>query len=262
MLAELFKALSDRAEANRSVAIHEVPGIPGEVLIRQADKYEWRTKERPRLAHELKSFDDLVTFVNGKHVAAPHVFHSREGITVFNSETRRESCGLPYVFTDRMATLLELGKHDSMGSFKTFDQRALVTFLRTKLSGLGLENLLTAVRKIDFTRNSSGSSSVEHGKESLGKKVEAVVQQREEIPEQVKIRVPVYANEGLADVKVDVYLAIVINVEEAEFSLQPLADTLQDALKDAAGQVALKLKTKLTGVPVFMGKAIVAEPTK
>ena len=94
-----------------------------------------------------------------------------------------------------------------------FTVSEVVKFLRFGLSG-ATEVAARSLARVDFSRKSDGAHEAGHGRESLGKSVEAVVQQSETIPEEFEVRCPVYMNPGLRDLtSVSVRVGIYLDVE-------------------------------------------------
>jgi len=117
-------------------------------------------------------------------------------------------------------------------------------------------HVITALRQIDFTRTSAGKSHVEHGKESLGRSVEAAVQQADKVPEDFVVRVPVYTNPGAGAFLVEVRVMLYLDLEGQQVVLQTMPDELEKAHQVAQARLHEALVANCPkGTPVFYGQA-------
>lgn len=195
--------------------------------------------------------DFVAAVLDGDVCKIPEVWHGPQAVLAFvDRGDRHDKVVLALRETDRFGAVRMLARDDA----PVMNPKELLRVLRHDFAG-SADFLIPKVRKVDFSRTSTGSSEVRHGSESLGRKVEAAVQGAEDIPERFTVEVPVYGNHGLvALTTTSVTFGITIHHEPGPgFEVRPLADQVANA--EAVAQVAIGelLRARLPGVPVFYG---------
>lgn len=112
----------------------------------------------------------------------------------------------------------------------------------------GLNDLVAMLRD----RGIAGSPEVAHGRETLGRSVEAVVQQAEQVPEAFIAQVPIWTTPGCPWTR-PVEFSIYLDVEKSAVELSVLSDSCTAARNGALSQLRDALVEALGEVPVFMG---------
>ena len=253
MLAEFLDRVvglarsSDRVERVESgdprVLLLRTPG--GELVERSIDP--------PLRDWEVADFDSLIQVIQEQ--ADPVVFVGDDSVEVLlDEDDRRERCSLSLSATSRWNEVLRLECEE-----RRFGPRDAVRWLRFQMHSMGdgLAKLGAALSRIDFERKSSGQHVSEHGRESLGRSVEARVQKPEEVPESVVMRVPIWTTGGLEDVVQAVRLGVFIDSEEEKVGVRVLADETDAALARARRVVAQRILAALgedANVPVLLGE--------
>lgn len=252
MLAEFITRIAKLATEAEAVTVGAHPKLPDQVYVRHGTNLEWKDVPPPKRAHTLFSMRDLLELANNKTIAAdPEVFHSATRVVVLlDRNQRREQITLPLVLTDRFKIVSAMGQNGGL----SFDVAGAVRFIRFDLHGVGADGLVAALRKVDFTRKGTGASSVEHGRESLGKSVEMAVQQADQIPESILVDLPVFATDGLRGIKASVRVGLYLDVQNEKVTFRLLADELAAAVDYAQSQVHDLLVKHLSEVPVFAGE--------
>jgi len=257
MLAELLTKLQEMARGEAAVSFHEHPLIPGKGwLSKGQDLREIEIPPQERL-HGIYTLSSLVELVASSEIAeAPEVFCSEHGAHAILGRSRREGALLPFTPSERWQALEGLARDGGAMSVPS-----AVKLLRFGLHGTGTEAVVQALRRVDFKRSSDGASVTEHGRESLGRSVEAAVQQADSIPEEFSVEVPVFSTPGtLAASTLAVRCGIYLDVLNETVQIRPLADELARAKHAAVQQIADTLETQLgdrgrSQVPVFIGTA-------
>lgn len=95
-----------------------------------------------------------------------------------------------------------------LADVQSMDPKTAVRWLR--LAACAPQGVIDAMRRVDFTRRSDGSHTNDRQKESLGRSVEAAVQGRDDIPEDMELSVQVW--EGI-----DVFVSLRVLID---FDLQ------------------------------------------
>jgi len=259
MLAEFVRELVALGRRADSIEIESHESLPEVLFVRKGDRYEEHEVPPTRRTGSVNGYADLIAVMkdDGLVLADPEggakeVFHDHSGIVVhLDRLDRRDTFRLALLRSQRFQTLEGLAAGSSM------DQQAAIRMLRFGLHGSGVEKLIVALRKVDFTRKSDGRSHLEHGRESLGNSVEAAVQPTSEIPETFMVSVPVYINPGFAELTlVEVWCGISIDLQASpvKFEIRPLADELHSAVLRAQASIGAKLAADLPGTAIFNGR--------
>lgn len=245
MLAEFIDRLADHVRRSHKATIEVHDAAPGLLFVSHNGTLEKMDRPPAPRTGDLGSFESVVEFC--KTVAkGGEVYVDAKGIEVVVDKDHRWSCvGLAFQGSRRFQTLSELGK-------TSWQPRDAVRVLRF---GLELENtpVLSGLRRVDFTRKSDGSSTTEHGRETLGKSVEAQVQQADEIPEHFEVTLPLFMNPGFGSFTAAVRVGIDIDVHNQCIRMIPSVDGITVAIGSAVTQIVEKLRQELEGVPVFHG---------
>lgn len=202
-----------------------------------------------RISATLVGIEDVVAAALDPVIcSAPEVYVAPEAVVVLaNRADRHETLRMPLVRSQRWDTLSKLGG--------TLSPDALIRLLRFDLPCDAATLLIPKLRKVDFTRRSNGSKTTEHGRESFGQSVEAIVQGVEDIDQEITITVPVFGNPGLqAATTVSVRCGIYIDTQQNGFQIRPLADELTNGLQAACSTVCQILRKGFESkVPVLYG---------
>jgi hypothetical protein len=112
------------------------------------------------------------------------------------------------------------------------------------------EGLASRFRVLEFQRKNDGSSRLEHGRESLGKSVEAVVNNAENIPESFNISVPVFDLE-LSTVE-PITVSVDIDMAAGTIAIDVVPGQLEMAKRNAIATIANAINNQ-TESSVFHG---------
>lgn len=109
--------------------------------------------------------------------------------------------------------------------------------------------LLGVIRKLRFTNNSEGNSSVQHGRQSMGKSVEAAITGSEPLPETVILNVKRWAD---LEHVIAVECLLKLDPLEGKLAPKPLADELQEAENKAQAWLHEQISQEVE-CPVYYG---------
>jgi len=107
-------------------------------------------------------------------------------IILDNLDHREDSIAFELPIASQFATLRNLEE-----SQPTFEPKTLARLIRLSL-GLPDHPLINQIARVDWETSRRTQSVVERGKESLGSEINAKVSTTEEIPQEVRLTVPVY----------------------------------------------------------------------
>lgn len=202
-----------------------------------------RCPEPPRNSQftEIQSFDDALERFDPDSEAS--IWVACDGVVcVLNEQWRDDVLVLPLTPSDQWLALEDIPPDMS--------QKQVIRWLRRHMTGADL--LLSKLRRIDFKRSSDGTASIEHGKESLGKKVEAAVQSVEDIPDEFTLEVPRWNVAGLRDTY-EVKLLLDIDLQSETFQLMCAPNELEMAQDQAMRALNSQLTGRVGVRPVFNG---------
>lgn len=136
------------------------------------------------------------------------------------------------------------------GSKQTYRQADFIRLLRIDLQGAlpAASNLLPLIRELKFNNNAAAQSNIQHGKESLGRQIEAAVHGIDAIPEEVTLSVPLWENFTCI---VPIRCAVEILPHEQQFKLTPFPLELRKAVELGMGSIRNLMDD--TGVDYYYG---------
>lgn len=245
MLAEFVKQISELAV--KSAALNKVD-LPGDrYALKNGDSVSFHDVPPEHRQHLVERIDDLETAAKSFAInaAAVSAFHNDRSIVLtLDSESRRDRVTMPLKHSPQFKTLLSLGAE--------LQPAQLVRLLRHDLYGVVPDGLLPLVRRVDFKRRNDGSSNIQHGKESLGKSIEAEISGAENIPEYVTMMAPVYDAPDLSQ-KYPVECSLDINAMAGTFRLCPLPGQLDMAIHAAHAFIHERLTDAIDQATVLYG---------
>jgi hypothetical protein len=125
-----------------------------------------------------------------------------------------------------------------------FDTSALLLKLRTMFAeppSKDLSELALAITAAKFTRYSETDVKVDHGKSSVGKKLQQELQPSQKpIPTDILLSVPIYAGIKYGP-STTIRLAVEPNLEDQNYALIPMAGSYDTALKAGEDQLVSQL---------------------
>lgn len=250
MLSEALQYLVGLGQQARAVEVIKVGAFPDHVFVRVGSELQKLDAPPDRRNHHVGGMADFIEGVQSmaRQESAAQVFVSeKEIVALLDANDRRDRITLSLQTTTRFARarLLEAQPY-------SFEPRAAVKFLRLEMHSANVEPIIQSLRRLDFQRTSSGRSAVEHGRESLGKSVEAVVQQAGDIPESFSIIVPIWSNQG-AQKQATIDVGVFLDLEAQKVELRVLADEIARVLVQGTNALAADLREALPQSQVYVG---------
>lgn len=249
MLAELFHAVSDQAVSATRTETVEFDDIPRVKFVFKPDgtRDEILAPPPPRLP-AFSSYGSLVSYLNREAEVGgqPEVYVGKSRVTAYLDRMERlEYAEMPLILTERFQNLQNLDFSDS--------PRAIIRWLLRDYDPVaqsGTTGIIEALSRVDFKLLQTGKSEIAHGRETLGKSVEAAVQQAEEIPERFTLNVKVWRHlDYTATVQIGVYL----DLQEQKVHLFTNKDEVDEVFHYAVRNLAADLESGLKGIPVYIG---------
>lgn len=245
------RELSEKAVATQvtSLAGHGIEKI----VVRHGSEHDLHDIPPARRRHTAFDLDDFTAMVLDPKIGTrAQVFHGAKIIALLDGDDRRDTVTLDLAYSQQWATLVDIA--NVRPSYKP---REAIKLLRFHLHGNGsrqVQTVIDGLSKLDFTRNGVGSSSTKHGAESLGKSVEAVVQQADKVPETFLVTIPVYSTPGVRVFTCDVAVGIYLDLDNESVQFVPLADELSRGIETVQDQIGARLRSRLgVEIAVFHG---------
>jgi hypothetical protein len=236
---EAIEQIEATAIKAAGIVIHEVPGDLRHVIIAANGDFTEREIPPAQIRHTVEAVEDLVRFAKTVTTCLS-VWHDVGRIVLVLDESDR---------LDTVTVMLQ--ESDQCALLKRLrDSRQWMTqadFVRMLAIELDVDRgLVGAFRTLDFHRRQGGAVDIQHGKESLGHRVEAAVQGVNSLPEELTINAPLFAN--LHERKFyPVRCAVEINPQEALFRLSPLAGQIETAMQAHQQDIHRRLSEGLAG---------------
>lgn len=216
------------------VLTHEL--APGKLIIVSGDEIKIKDCEDAPRTGDLESFESVVALCEKLNGNAEVYVNRKQLEIVVDKANRWARVLVNFTRCDRFESLVELRQ-------KSFTPPEAVHFLRFRLE-CPEQHVVDSLRRIDFHRKSDGSSVIEHGKESLGRAVEAEVQQADQVPESFFINLPIWMNPGF-QFEGQVEIGIQLQPNEQRVRFIPSLDGIRLAEFNVVSQTIEALREKL-----------------
>lgn len=234
MLKEFVEAISGLAVHAAEAQILRNPFDPRKAFLLHHGAVNEMQVAPPLWNAFAETFADLFTVIEEFGSDNPSIWHDEDGVVaLLNNSDRLERVQLKLQKSDQFRALNSVLP-------KAFDQRGLILFLKRNLAGAVDDTVITAFRKLDFSKREEGSSVIRHGEESLGRGIHGKVTGESEIPEFLTVTVSVYTNPD-AYFPVNIRLSVDIDVQRSMIELSVLPDELTRASTATQGEINRRL---------------------
>lgn len=132
---------------------------------------------------------------------------------------------------------------------QSIEQKKLDWTLRTVFKDqISPEGFAYAIKQLKFSDDSKGTSTVSHGRESMGVSIEREVSGANEIAEEIILTIPVFegvfwkGDQFFARIR----CAVHIDAQERKFTIRPLSGEVSKALADARAWICRSLSEEIT----------------
>lgn len=212
--ASFVKAIGELAQQARTPKLISVPGVTDRCWLDQAEILI----PPPARAHEVQDLASFCRAVAEFGSEDASVWYA-EGLVIglLGDGRREDRVVLRLHLADQFKAVAALDK----GEPRRFDQRGMIWFLRHSMAkALADPGLVPLFRTFSFQQRNTGNSTIEHGKESLGRSVEAACTAGQTMPEWIEVRVPFVTEPTLAK-RYPILLMLEILTTECLFQLVP-----------------------------------------
>lgn len=118
--------------------------------------------------------------------------------------------------------------------------------------------LLGTIRNLKFTASASTESEVQHGRESMGRQVKSAITGAKELPVTITLTLPIWAK--MPKLRVPIEAMLILDSEKETLALEPLADSLEQAIEEAHSLLAVQIGTLCESLdvqcPVLNGMSV------
>lgn len=247
---DTLELIQKTAQVAVKPAVLDVPGDGRTFLIFDGTKIECHTNPPPLRKHVVHSLNDLISYVTADPVEGetknPVVWHGESGvIAVLNDADRLETVTFRLSYGEKFKVLQWLAREKPF-----FDQKEFIKLLRFRL---GLDNTLVVAqfRKLQWEAGATINAQVNRGDARLGKNIIEKVEGVDQLPEELNVPSPVYAQSGERDEYL-VRCGIEIDATNQVFQLIPLPDELPRVMDLAQASIHTRLEGALE-CPVYYG---------
>ena len=154
--------LTKESTEPKKYAIHRFPEFPDKVFIQHGDEVVEKDVPPPRRLVSLESIDSFVAFAtDSARSPAPVVYLTAEGAVIELDDSKRvERAGIRFAHSEQWVNLCRLA--DGLD----LTPAQLIKMFRFELpaAGAATEALVRAVRRVDFSRTSTGQRTTEIGR--------------------------------------------------------------------------------------------------
>jgi len=243
MLKEAIDRLAELGSEAAGIEIKELD--QRKVVVRTGTTYATVERDPPPRKYVAEQVVGFVAIVEQLATNGIVFVDSESVVAVLDDDIRSDKIVMPLTESRALTALRELATPR--------DQRFLITKLREELAGCVEERFLATIRRLDFSRKNDGRSSIQHGKESLGKSVEAVVQSAEgDVAEVIVVSFMAFTDIG-AGSTIEVRCAVTLDAVNEKIAIRPVGEELTSGLLRARQGVCEKLGALLDGITCVVG---------
>lgn len=234
MLTELLAGIEALVRKAHGAEVIKPPQEPDHVyLLKTPDGGITRCEAEPKpRKHCALSLGTIINMARQYAEASlnPEIWYSQKGVTlILDDDTRRDQVFFLLERSEQLNALLSL-------KAEGYTQREFLHLLRVRLHGAVLPELIQAVRHLKFRTLTTGESMVGQGKASIGKSLEAELTGARELPEDLFLSIPVWANYQ-SDVRDVVRCLLEVDAQTERFYLRVLPCEIENAIAEAEGRL-------------------------
>lgn len=212
----------------------------------QVQRFKVDPPLRNHVVDSLGSFIEACDHYNQNTGKCVVYYDETSVVLVVDDAARRDFVTMPLQYSDLFENVLKLRREEGI------THKAFVRLLRHDLAGTGgADDLLPIIRRIEVKSSGNMTADRQHGRDSLGKSVDAVVQGTADIPEKVVLALPVYANDGM-EFATEIPFSVDPQPDTATFRFNPLPDAVNIAKKNTMRWLGRQLEQ--TELPAFYGR--------
>lgn len=252
MISEAIQALVGLA--NKAADAKQVLSDATRIVLFVGGEERIVDKNLPDRRHDVDTLEAVVALATrfaAEGHCKPVVWYSASGVqlVIDDDQYRADTATLEF---SESAVWQKLAALADAPNAAWMEQGDFVRLLRIDLAGtLDPVELLEPVKRMRFTKTTD--RTVGHGRESLGRDIEARTSGEREVPEQVSLAVRVHTNAG-EDTRFGLDCSVEIDAERGRFRLLPLPDEIARVSNLVVASIAERLNERLPeSVPCYHG---------
>lgn len=241
----LFEAIGQQAVGGQNARVIPIPGAAHRFLLQSpSGLLSEREVTPPPREHQARSLQTVLELAKQHSLFAPPtvplkvdagalpavaIWYSRNRVVaLLDDATRRDRIYLPLEASPQLKKLAELERTATL-----LTQREIIFLLRTLFHDcLGrCGDLLGVLRTAKIKRSEDGLATVQHGKSSVGRSMQAELTGLASIPEYLVLDVPLFAS--VFAYRGQIHCALEIDVATERFQILPLPKQIELAISEA-----------------------------
>lgn len=246
---ETLKTLIELAQQAASVRTIGTDADGRTVILQEQGKLRERATPAPLRSASFHDLESLQAYAaqQVEQGNQPEIWHCEEVVSlVLNNQDRREVLHFPLNGSVELECLSQFAQQITL-----LPQSDFIRTLRMTLSAP--PELIAPFRRLDWSSRSTGGAKVEHGRQSLGKELEAQISGIGELPEEIRLAVPLYRDQGERQ-QYTIRCLIEIDPIGQRFLLRPASGELEQALQAHQGDIRDRLLAEVDKIPVYYGR--------
>jgi len=258
MLAEFFDRLRALSVEANGLSVKTISELPESVFVREGASHRVISVPPTRRHHTVNNVLGLTNAVlsMAKDGETTQLFHDVTRVVAhLDMHDRRDTMGLPLCMSAAYNALCTLAEG------RRFSPKDAVNFLRFELpeTGADVDALAAVLQNVKHQTRIDGGAIVQHGRESMGRSVEAEVSNSDRIPQEVVVRCSAYCNLELVDAtQVSVLVGVILHADTAAsrddlIELRIIGDSLDHAMESAQFGIGAELQKAMPKASVIYG---------
>ncbi len=245
-----LELIQKTAAESQKAEIVPIGGDGRKLLIRIGHELHEREVPPPVRAHTVSTLDALTDYA--KKLDDPTkavIWHAEDAIVlVLDDQDRRDIVSMPLYKSQPFLAASKLTP-----AATPLSQQDVIGTLRHLLGAP--KEVVAIFRSVDFQRADGATGEVHHGKNTLGKSVNAQLVNADRVPEELRLSIPVFTNFGLNS-PFPLTLNVDVDPVRAMFRLVVAAGGLEELMDQAQQRIAQSLESLLddTELPVYRGR--------
>lgn len=247
---EALQYVGALAQAANSVQVINDPRFHDGAFIRVGGELRFERFPAPVRCGTIIDMQSLTDAINDPKICPnPEVYIDAERITVFTDRDERKSTMvLDMTPSARLVTVRSLRG-------RVLSQKDAIRMLRYDLEGPDSKELIPAMRTIDFSRLTANRRTVERGKDTMGRTVEAHVQQIDKVPELFTVTIPAFDVAGLRSITMTLRIGIEPDLDREGFEFVLYPDEMSTGMSAVLSEVYQIIRANVSDqeVTLLMG---------
>jgi len=249
MLAEMIDKLRELSDAAAAPKIQKVEAEPPYVYFLNGERRQAQVHPRNHIA---SSLDMIVRFASrdGNEIHGNlSCFYDRKAVVFFFDDSeRRDKITMPLFVSKQLKTITGWAEKAT-----TLKQKSLILVMRTMFKDcFSPDNFIDTLRTLKWRSLAESEAEAGKTKVSVGRRIEAEVSGKLEIPDEITLTVPIFES-PFSGITGRIQVAIEPQVDDESFLLIPIPGSIDAAIADAEDKIGDSLRASLPEDRVYYG---------